>query len=86
MLVIIRRNQKLKEQAKFQKDQTKIQKILREKKEEDKESETFNGIFNIYSSIRSNRLCNGCTYIRKGEEQEDEVCSYSCICTLYICV
>ena len=86
MSVITSRRNQENDQAKFQKDQTKIQKILREKKEEDKESETFNGIFNIYSSIRSNRLCNGCTYIKKGEDQEDEVCTYSCICTLYICV
>ena len=84
MPVIIRRNQKLKDQAKFQKDQTKIQKILREKKEEDKESENFNSIFNIYSSIRFNRLCNGCTYVRKGKDQEDEVCTYSCTSALYI--
>ena len=37
MPVIIRRNQKLKDQAEFQKDQTNIQKILREKEQEDKD-------------------------------------------------
>ena len=50
MPVIIRRNQKLKDQVGIQNDLTKI---LKE---------------------------------RKGEDQEDEVCTYSCICTLYICV
>ncbi len=50
MPVIIRRNQKLKDQADIQNDLTKI---LKE---------------------------------RNGEDQEDEVCSYSCISTLYICV
>ena len=48
MLVIIRRNQKLKDQVGIQKDLTKIQRE------------------------------------RKGEDQEDEVCIYSCIFTLYI--
>ena len=48
MPVIIRRNQKLKDQADIQNDLTKI---LKE---------------------------------RKGEEQEDEVCTYSGIYTLYI--
>ena len=53
MPVIIRRNQKLKDQVGIQNDLTKIQRR------------------------------------RKGEDQEDEVCSYGCIIkylTLYICV
>ena len=41
MSVIIRRNQKLKDQAEFQKDQTNIQKILREKEQEDKDERLF---------------------------------------------
>ena len=48
MPVIIRRNQKLKDQVGIQKDLTKIQRE------------------------------------RKGEDQEYEVCTYSCTSTLYI--
>ena len=57
-VITLRRNQE-NDQVEFQKDQTNIQKILREKKQEDKVSETFNRIYNIYNSIWSNHLHNG---------------------------
>jgi hypothetical protein len=57
-VITSRRNQE-NDQVEIQKDQTNIQKILREKKQEDKVSETFNRIYNIYNSIWSNHLHNG---------------------------
>ena len=57
-VITLRRNQK-KDQVEIQKDQINIQKILRKKNIEDKVSETFNRIYNIYNSIWSNHLHNG---------------------------
>ena len=59
MSVITSRRNQENDQVEIQKDQTNIQKILREKKQEDKVSETFNRIYNIYNSIWSNHLHNG---------------------------
>jgi len=57
-VITSRRNQE-NDQVEIQKDQTNIQKILRKKNIEDKVSETFNRIYNIYNSIWSNHLRNG---------------------------